>query len=160
MLNEFEVYEKIYDIAEKNMERAGQKMIFTKDAFLFSTKRDLQYIDMLEVVDFDRAAFLECLYVGFFSRTPEETARNSWAELQNVSLQEYQKRVFQSLVSSQEFLKNGTIVCNNVYSLPTVRMGATAVQTVNSNPYVEKLLKIYRKIPAPLRTIIKKMLGK
>lgn len=30
-----DIYSKIYDIAEKNLQKSGEEMVFSKDAFLY-----------------------------------------------------------------------------------------------------------------------------
>lgn len=160
MINEKEVYSTIYDITQRNLKNSGQNMIFTKETFLYSTKRNLKCVNAFDLIDFDKATFIQSLYIGFFFRTPEASARNSWAVLEDITVKEFQKRAFDSLSTSQEYMKNGTIICNNIFSESTVKLGNLSTQTVNYNSYVEKLYGIYCKFPKSLKFIIKKILKK
>ena len=159
MTTNHEVYSKLYDITQENMQNAGKKIPFSKDAFLYSTKRDLKIVNMLDLIEYDREAFLQALYVGFLFRTPEERARTDWANIQVGSTYDYQKRAFQSLSTASETIKNGVIVTNNVFGEPIIKIGGGQEQSVAANYwYVEKLYGYYNKMPAPLRTLLKKLL--
>lgn len=154
-----DIYSKIYDIAEKNLQKSGEEMVFSKDAFLYSTRQDLKHINVFDMPQYDNETLLQVLYVALFFRTPEENARLNWGKLKDMPKKEFQKRCFTTLASSQEFQKNGTILYNNIYSSPQVQINVSANNAVAANPYIEKLYGIYRKLPKSLKNMIKKVLG-
>ena len=160
MDKELKVYDRIYDITKNNLERAGMEMAFTKDAFLYSTKRDLTYINVFDLVNYDNETLLQVLYIAFFFRTPEKEARRNWGAVKDLSIQEFQKKIFKTLSSSQEYMRNGTIICNNIFGDTTVKLEGTPINTGKTNVYIEKLYTYYRKIPLPLQRLIKKILVK
>lgn len=160
MNNELSVYERLYEIAQKNIEVAGQKMVFTKDAFLYSTQCDLKNVNCFDMVQYDKKSLIQVLYVAFFYRTPEENARISWGKLENISDKEFQKRAFQTLSASQEYFRNGTVIYNNIFSDASNKMGSIPSQIVTVNPYVEKAFYYYQKMPVVIKKMIKLFLGR
>lgn len=159
MTKEQEIYSKLYDVTSENMQNAGKEIPFTKDAFLYSAKRNLKVVDMLDLAEFDRATFLQALYIGFLFRTPEERARIDWGNVKLESTLEYQRRAFKSLSLAPEAVKNGVNITNNIFGDPIVKIGMDQTSTTAVNYwYVEKLYGYYGKIPAPLRKILKSLL--
>lgn len=159
MNTSYEVYSSIYDITKKNLEASGNEMAFTKDTFLYSTRRDLKNIDAFDMTQYDNESLLQVLYVALFFRTPEENARINWGKLKEMPRNEFQKKCFQTLTSSQEYLNNGTILYNNIYSVPSLKVNTIATQSTASSPYLEKLYRYYRNLPTPVKNMIKHLLG-
>ena len=155
-MDESKVYSQLYDIAEANLQKAGKEMQFTKKSLLHSVTRELKYIDAFEFVDDDRDTFLQSLYIALLFRTPEKAARDRWREVKGLTERQVQSKIFTSLISSQEFLEKGAVVCNNFYS-----DSAAKVQIVmQSNRYMDKLYGYYRKMPGFIKKIVKKILVK
>lgn len=159
MQHEQQVYQDIYAITKTNLEKAGMEMIFSEDAFLYSTKRDLKYVNAFDMPQYDNTTLLQVLYIAFFMRTPEESARISWGKLNQMPPREFQIKLFKTLSSSQEFLRNGTIICNNLYCSSENKIAAATSMSVNINPYINKLYNYYRKLPLSLKKAIKFILG-
>lgn len=159
MQREQKVYQDLYDITKNNIEKAGMDMAFSRDAFLYSTKRDLKYVNAFDMPQYDNQSLLQVLYIAFFFRTPEENARINWGKLNDMPPRDFQEKVFKTLSSSQEFIKNGTIICNNMYCSPDIKISAAISTASNINPYINKLYNYYRKLPLPLKKIIKLIVG-
>ena len=153
------IYEKLYDITYKNLEDAGEDPVFSKDAFLYASKRDLKYVNVFDMTNFDNESLLQVLYIAFFYRTPEESARINWGKLFNLPESDFQRRAFKALSSSQEYLNNGTIIYNNFYSNPTAKNHVGTLPESQGNPYIEKLYCLYRKMPLCIKRTIKMILG-
>lgn len=153
-----QAYSKIYDIASENIAKAGKKMVFTKETFLYSTKQELKYIDLFDMTRYDNESFLQILYLALFFRTPEENARNNWGKLFHLPQKDFQEKCFSSLSSSEEYFRNGTIFFNNIYSTPIININTTVIQTSESNPYIDKLYGFYYRLPAGVKTMIKRLL--
>lgn len=157
--DERKLYGDLYDITQQNMKNAGNEIPFTKEAFLYSAKRDLQTVDMFDMLEFDKETFLQALYIGFLFRTPEEKARKDWENAKFVTVEDYQKHVFQSLSSSPEALKNNVVVTNNKYAEPIMKMGLLQqAATVPKNKYVDKAYAYYKRLPTPIKKVLKKLL--
>ena len=153
------IYEKLYEIAQRNLENAGEAMQFTKEAFLYSVKCDLKNVNGFDMVQYSNETLLQVLYVAFFYRTPEENARINWGKLNEMTEKDFQKKIFQTLSSSQEYLRNGTIIYNNIFTTGTPKIGAPSLQSVQTNVYVEKAFTYYQRMPKILKRIIKSILG-
>lgn len=159
MDNDLLVYGRLYEITKQNLENVGREMAFTKEAFLYSAKCDLRKVNAFDMVQYDNNTLLQVLYVAFFYRTPEEAARISWGKLKDMPANDFQKKAFQSLSSSQEYLRNGTIIYNNIFTSRTNKMGATSLQSIHTATYVEKALIYYKKMPEIVKKAIKTILG-
>ena len=154
-----DIYGKLYDIASSNVENAGQEMVFTRKAFLFSAKRDLRNVDIFDLLEDDRDTFLQAIYIGFLLRTPEEEARSYWKNIQLESDTEYKKKVLKSIMSSSEASKYGVVAVNNM-------LGGSVKDSESIKPipdaekywYIDKLYGYYARLPLPLRRILKKVL--
>ena len=66
------IYEKLYEIAQRNLENAGEAMQFTKEAFLYSVKCDLKNVNGFDMVQYSNETLLQVLYVAFFIERPKK----------------------------------------------------------------------------------------
>ncbi len=154
------VYDEIYDIVKGNLESAGEEEPFTKDAFMYSVTQELNKIDLFDLISYDDDTFLQCLYIGLFYRTAEESARRLWAERCDKSDTEFQKQALESLTNSVEFsTKNDTVLYDNIYA-DIIQNPSFKITESSDNPYIGKLYRIYSKLPLFIRNMIKAVLGR
>lgn len=159
MENKSQVYARIYDITKNTLESVWKEMVFTKEAFLYSADCDLQYVNCFDLVDYDNETLLQVLYIALFYRTPEQGARVSWGKLAGMPQKDFQKKCFQVLSSSAEYLRSRTVVGNNIFTDASVQIAAASAQTNQANPYVERMYSCYRRLPMPLKNAAKRLLG-
>lgn len=154
-----ETYGKIYDITKGNLQQAGMEMAFTREAFLYTTKKDLECADIFDFLDYDKETLVQALYIAFFFRIPEEEARMNWrGEAEKLSIQDFQKKTVQSLLTSREFMISGTTICNDIFGKPEIREEKEPVNIFATNVYFEKLYAFYKKFPLPLQRLLKRII--
>lgn len=118
----FREYDALYALIEQRLAAQGQDMGFTKESFRHTSEATAHVIDLAKLADSvdDNRSFLEICYLAFFDRLPDAPARASWETLMDVlSPKEFQARVVNSLMDTEEFRANGTDVVNNLYRSPT-----------------------------------------
>lgn len=154
-----DVYSKLYDITQENMKDAGEELVFTKDAFLFSTKCQAGKADLFQLMDMDNQSFFQAAFVGLFYRIPDEGAMERWNRECFLEKEEFQQKVIRSLTNSDEFRDKRVKLSNNIYSTHSfVRQNEGQVTT--SNYYMDRLYNIYRHLPGFLKAIAKKIIKK
>lgn len=157
---ELSVYENLYKITKKNMEHAGKELGFTVSPFLASVRHSPNQADILSWSHYDPEAFLQIAYMNLLKRTPEPEAIGQWKKQEHKPREVYQKMVISAITGSEEFAAKGVSVCNNIYSDGQL---ANHVIIADSGSYynatIQKLLKLYWKLPSVVRRIIKKMVS-
>ena len=176
-----EIYQNLYRITEKNMEKNQMKMDFTEDAFLHGTKGKRGEADMLELAKLDNPSFIQSCYVSFFYRIPDEGAAKRWEREYGMNRVDFQKKVVKSLTNSQEFLDKKVVLKNNIYSdkhivnyqiqvaelkentsnkeedVSKVNMIETSIMETNLG--INRLYGYYKKLPKPMKTVIRRIAG-
>lgn len=154
-----DVYSKLYDITQENMKKGGQELVFTKAAFLFSTKCQAGKADLFQLMELDNQSFFQAAFVGFFYRIPDEGAMDRWNRECGLDKEEFQEKVIRSLTGSEEFRDKRVKLYHNIYSTNSlVRHSQDHIST--SSYYMDRLYHIYRHLPGFLKVIAKKILKK
>jgi len=153
MNNQEDRYGKIYDICEKKLNEANESMAFSRKAFLYSTRKDIQHVNMEELEVLDNKSFLELMYVGFFFRPPEKQAREHWEKYYTQEPVKFRKNVFWALTSSREFVMKKAIVQNGKSYMD---LKSRTMRKISHG--MNKLYFIYRRLPEPMQKLLKKML--
>lgn len=161
-----EIYSRLYDIASKNLSESGGTFDYSCDVFLISTDCRPGEADILALKDLDNINYLQALYILFFYRTSDAEALKLWKEKANMSVDEFRRRAVQSLSKSQEFFDKRTELINNLYSSGEAKQ---AVPVYSGNTLVgsgqpaeicvNKLYRFYKKLPTPIRNLIRKIVG-
>lgn len=159
MQGEKTIYEKIFDITNENLKLSGNEMPFTKEAFLYSTESQLGYVNIFDLLLYNKRTFLQCLYIALFYRTPEKMARENWGKLDHLNDFEFQQKAIQSLMASEEYIRNGVIIYNNPYTEPKIQIGRESIEAVQMNPYIKKLYNYYKKMPILIKKVIRRVVG-
>lgn len=143
------IYSKLYDIIETNMQENGLTMSVGKGAYLKTMEIKPEDVNILNFIELDNEEFVQAAYIGLLRRVPDKKAIEDWKIRSNdYSKRDFQKTVINSLMKSDEFSFKGTIVRNNIYSENAIQQqivvsGADAMP----NLYVMKLTKLYNKMP-------------
>lgn len=165
-----EVYQNLYRITEKNMKKNEKKIDFTEATFLHGTKGRRGVADMLELAKLDNPSFIQSCYVSFFYRIPDEGAAKRWEREYGMNNADFQKKVVKSLTNSQEFLDKKVVLKNNIYSENHMVNYQIEVKTDNAvgtnqeinqgvNLGINRLYGYYKKLPKPIKTIIRRIAG-
>ncbi len=160
MKQDIEIYSKVYDVMNENMEAAGEEFSYTKDAFLYSTKRDLKTVDMLDIIELDKKSFEQALNIGILFRLPKENEVNV-NENDDESDLEYKKRKFEFIAGSSGAYNMQVVITNNIFEEPITKIGRNPVRVASGYfRCIDKLHKFYYKLPAPVKAAAKKILGR
>ncbi len=157
-----EIYGKIYDITNNNMLENDMELEYSKDVFLFATECPVGECDVLDMCDLDNMSFLEAAYVALFFRTADPSAYVNWKKCEDMYASDFRRKLLSSLAGSREFLEKGAVLKNNVYSNKAESNRACVEGSTgfsSANRAVNKLYRIYKKFPNPIKKLIKKILG-
>ena len=157
-MKEHQVYAAIYDQVAHTLAASGQQLPYTKEAFLHTTEDDPDSVDILELSrQKDNAQFLKEAYSRILKRTIDESALQAWESSLVLPPEEFQAMVVHTIVSSEEFHAARVRIYNNIYPLHTAFTGAPPAGSPVTMP--EKLMRLYRKMPAPMKKAARKMMG-
>ncbi len=153
-----QVYAAIFDQVVHTLEGSGQTLPCAKETFLHATEDDPNSVDILELSrQKDNAKFLEEAYSRILKRTIDESALQAWNSSLVLPPEEFQALVVHTIVSSEEFSAAHVRLYNNIYPLQRAFTGAPPAGSPVTMP--EKLMRIYRKMPAPMKKAARKMMG-
>ena len=157
-----EIYSRIYDITSQNMLENDMELEYSRDVFLFATECPVGECDVLDMCDLDNMSFLEAAYVALFFRTADPSAYVSWKKHEDMYASDFRRKLLNSLAVSREFMDKSAILKNNIYS-NKAELNRAYVQGSagfsSANKAVNKLYRIYKKFPNPIKKFIKKILG-
>ncbi|MCD7964806.1 MAG: DUF4214 domain-containing protein, partial [Clostridiaceae bacterium] len=110
--------------------------------------------------DLNSDVFLETAYMHLLKRVPDKETLNYWKKRkQSMTKESYQSAVIESIINSEEFAIKKVIVSNNIYCNVKEKQRTIIVNTDSEiNGYVERLVKVYRRMPSFLRILAKKIL--
>ena len=118
-------------------------------------------MDISELAEIkDNSIFLETAYRILLQRNIDENARKSWENRLELPAPEFQKLVTRSIIRSAEFANTKIKVKNNIYSEKNSFGGnIDGIRKASSVTMPEKLMNMYRKMPAPMKKAAKKIMG-
>ena len=155
-----DIYELLYDITTDNMKQAGKEFPFSKNAYMYLKECEPNDVSVENLSRFeDNSDFLQIAYIAFLKRPVDEKAFENWKKSFNKPVEEFQRAVIRTLISSQEFKNVKVRVRDNIYS-EHIETAATRMAAPQS-PYTvpDKLIRIYRKQPQFIKNAIKKAMG-
>ena len=159
-MNDQEMYAAIFDIVEERMQEAGMEFAIDKEC---CTALALQPPDCTDVLalsyEEDNVLFLKKAYLAMLSRNIDPGALEAWAERTDLPREEFQAMVISGLKGSEEFLQAGYRLENDLYADESLFAGSPAGTGAGGVTLPEKLMKMYRKMPSPLKKAAKKILG-
>lgn len=145
---------KIYRTAQRNAETAGEKMPCSEALFAALDAMEPGVCDYGVLRGLENSDFLEAAFLTLLRRPADETARTNWMTRAELPPEEFQTQLLRSVLRSEEYTHSGVTLIH--CPLP---LNEDAPHTVRVAAYPERLLAIYRKMPAPLKTIAKKIAG-
>ena len=153
MSSDLNVYSKLYDIVETNMQENGLDMLFGKSVYLKTIELKPKDVDILNFIELCNEEFVQAAYIGLLRRIPDKKSIEQWRNRFNdYSKRDFQKKVINSLMSSEEFIFKGVIVKNDIYSERVIQQQIVVGETDEMpNVYVIKLTKLYNKMPQVIK---------
>ena len=158
-MNDQELYGAIFDIVEQNMQKAGKTWELERACCVESASGTPGEADVLRLsYEEDNLLFLKKAYLMMLGRAVDPAALEAWKERAGLPREEFQAAVVNGLKESQEFFQAQIRLTNNIYADPSTYPG-TPVSAGSGITLPERLLRVYRKMPVPLRNAAKKILG-
>lgn len=152
---ELKVYASLFDVAETNLKESGETPIIKKTAFLSRVQSNQQSADLLLLEKLDREAFVQGVYAIALDRFIDEDRRLFWKE-NELDTETFQKTVVKLILESVEKKNNNIVVCNNIFDTCEKMEAHVIVQSGHLG--LDRLLRIYAKLPNCLKSVVKKIL--
>lgn len=150
------IYNELFRITNENMQQSGNEFTHPRAAFLYYTKNDPHKVDIMELVK-EKASndeFVEIAYLAILGRPIDDEAKQSWSKQFGLPEKKFRALVIQRLTSSQEADVCHKRIYNNIYAAKKRRR-----RNGTAGFLVQKLLPVYRKLPAGLKRGIRKVMG-
>ena len=117
--------------------------------------------------DMDNMSFIQLVYIAFFFRTCDPGAYKMWKGEEGTTEMEFRKKSITSLSRSGEFIEKGATLKNNIYSdaveanrvVSIINASVQGGTESPANKAVNKLYRVYKKFPKPIKSVIRKILG-
>lgn len=150
------VYEKLYDIVNRNITNANGKMVASKEVFLLDAELEPQKTNMELLKNISSRDIVHASYVAILRRMPDQAALQYWTSPQMLQKQDYCKSVIRSLVDSVERTMKGI----ELYNLQELDLKQSKLEKIKQliAPFINWLYKIYRLLPKSWKTVIRKVL--
>lgn len=152
---EKEIYGKLYDITSRNYDTQYGSLEGTRQNFLISVQMEANAADLGLLDEVPAESFLEAAFVSILKRLPEAEVRTEWEKRrQTMPEEEYKKQIISTLVNCGERAEKGISVSNNIFT-PVQQQVWTTGSPQGGYPQVDKLYKIYMKLPKWARKMAK-----
>ena len=155
------IYKQLYDITSKNFDGRYGTLQGSKGAFIASVNLEPHRTDLSVLADVPIDDFLEASYFSVLRRFPDATAAEIWKQKRpTMSEETYKEKVVFSLINSRERSIRGVTVYNNIFSQVQKQNGIVANTVVAQPAYpgLNRLYKIYYKLPKWLKSLVKALL--
>lgn len=155
------IYTDIYNTVSENMQNAGGAFRTSEICFGKIASSDPIIADISELAEIsDNSIFLETAYRILLQRNIDDNAIKSWESRYGLPAPEFQKLVTRSILRSAEFANTKIKVKNNIYSEKNAFGGNIgSIRKASAVTMPEKLMNMYRKMPAPMKKAAKKIMG-
>ena len=156
-----DIYSALFDTAEDNMKKAGKDLGFTKDIVLTAALSEPCTANMLTLSrERDNDAFLKKAYVAMLGRQVDEPSLKAWQTQYKLPPEDFQRMVVGSIKNSDDFRSSNVRLYSNIYSENNCYGGnISGIGRSGGIPLRERLVKVYRKLPAPVKSVIKTVMG-
>ena len=161
-MTDIEMYASLYDIVEQRMQDTGKTLTDTapKDCCLLLAECPPDRADALPLCsETDRVQFLHKAYYLLLRRPIDAGTLRTLSAQTEMPDDDFRRNVFNSIKGSEEFALSRCILQNDPYADNTPYAGASIHSRAASITLPERLLRLYRKMPAPMKKAAKKLLG-
>lgn len=110
-------FDRAYALVQQNIEASGSRarLPVKRVAWYINTCK-LGILDVQELMDADRAEFLQMAYYGLFGTLPEQSVIREWQSKTELSDWAYRKAVLDRLMESPEVAAKGRVIRGNIYA--------------------------------------------
>lgn len=152
---ENECYSRLFEIANRNMQRSGKDLGSRKAAFFFFLNNDPYETDALALLETDcnNEDFPDIAYMAFLGRTADESAAVHYKSMLPLPERQFRLRVISELAHSDEARKAGKRIVN----FPDIAENTERKSL--RRKLMAVLLPVYRCLPKGLKNALKKIMG-
>ena len=133
------LYADLYDITNRNMQKAGKNLLMKRDTFLFKQKNQEDTFDVSLCGNCDNESFLQMAYLGMLGRMPDPGAVQKWMEKAGLEKNVFRSKLLERLEASYEFARRDIKIVNNIYN------GALSSNSRDAGKYSYRTRKIRQK---------------
>ena len=148
----------VYSLAEKRMQENGGTLPYSMDVFSVMTSAAPDSVSYPAMEPLSNADFLQAAFLLLLLRPIDDGAKKAWEGRLSLPKTEFQTAVLNSILGSAEYQRS--MIPLTDCPLPISTKGPEVkVVTVNQG-MPPRLVRIYQKMPKPLRSLAKKIAGK
>ena len=146
-VKERDIYSKIYDITEENLQGSGVEMVSYKETLMASLYQEPSFVDLSVMNDIPREKYVQALYYILFGRWVINDEEKSFYEDVNESDKDFKARVLSKTYNSTERMHAKRVVKNY--------LNYSGEGNLKVGKFKRKLLKIYAGIKAIIPLSVK-----
>lgn len=147
----------IYKIADARMQAAGEKMPCSENVFAVTAAAAPDAVQYAELAALENPDFLAAAYLRLLGRPVDPEAGKVWQSSLDLPQLEFQTQVLKTIVRSPEYQKIRIPLYGCPLPLSDEQQGNLLI---SAQAMPERLVRIYQKMPLPLRKLAKKIAGK
>ncbi len=154
---EQDIYGRLYDVMQGNMEAAGLKFPYERETFLCEVGAHPQEVDVARYLELSNPVFMQAVHAAALKRLPEEKTVAFWEQRYGEPREQFQEEVLRSVAGSSVVAINQIRLVHNPYfeqkkGIKYHCMGALYGLTDKS-----ALREFGKKLPMPLQKLIRKV---
>jgi len=152
-----ELYGRLYDVVQENMEMARQDFPYARETLLCEVGAHPQEVDVARFLELPNPVFMQAVHVAALKRLPEERIAAFWEQRYGEPRERFQEEVLRSVAGSSVVAINRIRLIRNPYfqqkrGIKYRCMGALYGLTDKS-----ALREFGKKLPMPLQKLIRKV---
>lgn len=152
-----EVYEKLYDVVNGNLQEAGETFPYYKTTFLSDIGNAPQTIDVSKYLALPNVQFYQALFVAAFKRLPEEKEERRWRKKYDMPAAEFQKKVLFFVANASVVAINHIKLVNNPYFKQRRGIRYRIMGKLYGLTDKSSLREWGKKLPQPIQRIVRKV---
>lgn len=156
-MNKQEVYSRLYDAVQKNMETAGEKFPYEKETFLCETGAHPQEVDVSRYLELSNPVFMQAVHVAALKRLPEEKTEAFWRQRYGEGREHFQEEVLRSIAGSTVVAINHIRLLNNPYFQQRKGIKYYVLGLLYGLTDKSSLREFGKRLPMPIQKIIRKV---
>lgn len=151
------IYKKIFDISNGNMQKSGNSFTHPEAAFMCYAQLDPHKVNLIELynVTASNQEFLDIAYINLLNRPVDPEAFQSWKKHFGMPPEQFRTLVIKRLVTSKEATVCHKRIYNNIF---IQKNGKNKGDSLRSKA-MQKLMPIYKKLPEKIKAPIRKIAG-
>lgn len=150
---------RIYQLADTRMQSAGGTMPCSEALFAALAVQAPDAVDYPALAALENADFLEAAFLLLLTRPVDEGTKNAWQpRIAGLQKEEFQTAVLRSVLRSAEYQQHQIPLLR--CPLPVTEATPQISVQVAPQQMPERLVRVYRKLPAPMKKLAKKLAGK